>query len=111
LAENKGSVRKKDFIPQNPVVDEAPRDRREFGRIELPATAFALSALGKELGRVVEISGGGLQLNPATPWARVSLTKGQQLVISIVEPATVNQTDVAVEVRYICSRCIGLRFL
>ncbi len=104
-------MRKKVFVPQNSVTDEAPRDRREFGRIELPATAFALSVLGKELGRVVEISGGGLQLNPATAWARVFLTKGQQLVISIVEPATANQTDVAVEVRYIRSHCIGLRFL
>ncbi len=105
-------VRKKALDPQNPLTVEVPwADRREFGRIELPATAFAVNMLGKELGRVVDVSGGGLLLNPATPWARISLQKGQQLVVAIVEPATGNQTDVAVEVCYIRSRCIGLSFL
>ena len=79
--------------------------------MELPATAFAADALGNDLGRVVEIGGGGLLLNPASPWARVSLAKGQQLVVTVVEPSTGNQTDVAVEVRYIRAHRIGLRFL
>lgn len=105
-------LRKKAIVPQKPVTEETQRmDRREFERIDLPATAFARNMVGQELGRVVDISGGGLQLNPAAPWARVYLTKGQQLVITIVEPTTGNQTDVAVEVRYIRSNCIGLRFL
>ncbi len=105
-------ARKKASDPQNPVTVEAPwSDRREFGRVELPATAFAVNMLGKELGRVVEVSGGGLLLNPATPWARISFQKGQQLVLAIVEPTTGNQTDVAVEVCYIRSHYIGLRFL
>ena len=76
-----------------------------------PATAFAVDAHGNEMGRVVEISGGGLQLNPASPWARVSLAKGQRLVVTVVEPTTGNKTDMSVEVRYIRSHCIGLRFL
>ncbi|MGA3127829.1 MAG: PilZ domain-containing protein [Candidatus Korobacteraceae bacterium] len=105
-------MRKKAKTPQTPDGDGAPRlDRRQFERVELPATAFALNVLGKDLGRVVEIGGGGLLLDPASPWARLSLVKGQQLVVTVVEPATGNQTDVGVEVRHIRAHRIGLRFL
>jgi hypothetical protein len=101
---------KKAPAPKKP--DDAPRrNRREFERLELPATAFALNTEGTDLGRVVEVGGGGLMLDPATPWARVSLTKGQQLVLTIVEPGTGNRHDVTVEVCYIRSHTIGLRFL
>lgn len=86
-------------------------ERREFERVGLPATAFAVDAEGNDMGRVVEISGGGLQLNPASPWARVSLAKGQRLVITVVEPTTGNKTDMSVEIRYIRSHTVGLRFL
>ena len=103
---------KKIKLPQNPEGDGAPRvDRRKFERVELPATAFALNVLGKDLGRVVEIGGGGLLLDPASPWARLSLVKGQQLVVTVVEPGTGNQTDVGVEVRHVRAHRIGLRFL
>ena len=87
------------------------RERRAFGRLDVPATAFAVDAQGKEMGRVAETSGGGLLLDPASPWARLGLVKGQQLVISIVEPATGNKTDVRVEVRRVNTQSIGLRFL
>jgi hypothetical protein len=104
--------KKKAPVLSRPVIDAAPPpERREFERVGLPATAFAVDAHGNDLGRVVEIGGGGLRLNPASPWARVSLTKGQQLVATVVEPTTGNKTDMAVEVRYIRSRTIGLRFL
>jgi hypothetical protein len=79
--------------------------------MEVPATAFARDAMGNELGRVSETSGGGLLLEPASPWARLALVKGQQLMLTIVEPATGNETDVYVEVRRINSGSIGLRFL
>jgi hypothetical protein len=88
-----------------------PPERRAFERIGLPATAFALDQTGNELGRVKEISGGGLQLNPASPWARLVLMKGMQLVITVVEPGTGNLTDMNVEVRYVRTHHIGLHFL
>jgi hypothetical protein len=104
--------REKAPVLRHPVIDETPLpERREFERVDLPATAFAVDAHGNEMGRVVEISGGGLQLNPASPWARVSLAKGQRLVVTVVEPTTGNKTDMSVEVRYIRSHCIGLLFL
>jgi hypothetical protein len=90
---------------------EPSRERREFGRIGLPATAFASDMDGNELGRVVEISGGGLLINPSSPWARLALVKGQQLIAVVVEPANGNRTEMKVEVRHIHSRSIGLRFL
>jgi hypothetical protein len=92
-------------------VDERPLpDRRAFERVGLPATAFALDQTGNELGRVEEISGGGLRLNPASPFARLALMKGMQLVVTVVEPATGNLTDMSVEVCYVRSQHIGLRF-
>jgi hypothetical protein len=87
------------------------QDRREFERVGLPATAFALDTSGHELGRVVEIGGGGLMLNPASPLARLVLSAGQQLVITVVEPGTENSTELTVEVRYVRSNTIGLRFI
>jgi hypothetical protein len=87
------------------------RERREFERIGLPATAFAMDRNGHELGRVAEISGGGLLLNPSSPWARLSLAKGQRLIAVVVEPATGNKIEMKVEVRHIKSRSIGLLFL
>jgi hypothetical protein len=94
-----------------PRKEKTPLDRREFERVGLPATAFATDKSGKELGRVVEISGGGLQIDPASPWARMTLLKGQQLVVTVVEPASSNKTDMLVEVRYVRASSIGLRFL
>jgi len=86
-------------------------ERRKFSRLEVPAAAFALDILGNNLGRVVDTSGGGLLLEPASPWARVALVKGQQLTVTVVEPASANRTDLKVEVRYIKAQSIGLRFL
>lgn len=86
-------------------------ERRKFERVGIPATAFARDVLGNEMGRVAETSGGGLALDPASPFARLALVKGQQLMLTIVEPATGNETDVYVEVRRINTRSIGLRFL
>jgi len=91
--------------------DGRPLDRRQFERIELASTAFAVDANGNELGRVVEISGGGFLLKPATPFARISLAMGARLVITIVEPANVKQTSLNVEVRRVLSDSIGLRFV
>lgn len=86
-------------------------ERRNFERVSLPAIAFALDLDGNEMGHVAEVSGGGLLLDPASAWARVALVKGQQLVVTIVEPASGNQTVMKVEVRHVNSNTIGLRFL
>jgi hypothetical protein len=94
-----------------PRKEKTPLDRREFERVGLPATAFATDKSGNELGRVVEISGGGLQIDPASPWARLALHQGQQLVVTVAEPASGNKTDMFVEVRYVRASSIGLRFL
>jgi hypothetical protein len=86
-------------------------DRREFERLGLPAAAFAMDAEGNELGRVAEIGGGGLMLQPASPHARLFLASGQRLLVTVLEPGTENSIVVSVEVRYVRSNSIGLRFL
>jgi hypothetical protein len=86
-------------------------ERRRYERVGVPAAAFALDVHGNEMGRVVETSGGGMLLDPASPWARLALVRDQQLMLTIVEPATGNMTDIYVEVRRISEHCIGLRFL
>jgi PilZ domain len=94
------------------MIDNRPLpERREFERVILPATAFALDEQGHDLGRVSDISGGGLLLDPGSPWARVALVKSQQFVVTIVEPASGNKTEMNVEVCYIHLHSIGLRFL
>jgi hypothetical protein len=103
--------KKKAAITSKKAVEKPAVERRKFERVGIPATAFALDVHGNEMGRVAETSGGGLQLDPASPWARLALVKGQQLMLTIVEPATGNATDVYVEVRRISTQSIGLRFL
>jgi hypothetical protein len=104
-------MKSKDPSPR-PETNGAPLlERRRFERIDIPATAFALDANGNELGRVIETSGGGLRLHPASPFARISLAKFQQLVITVVEATTGKKTKMKVEVRYVRSNSIGLRFL
>jgi hypothetical protein len=103
---------KSNILPFCQVIDKRPQpERREFERVGLSATAFALDSQGHELGRVADISGGGLLLNPASPWARVALVKGQRFVITVVEPASGNKTEMNVEMRHIHLQSIGLRFL
>ena len=104
--------KKKAAVSTSRKVAETPLlERRKFERMGVPATAFALDALGNEMGRVAETSGGGLRLDPASPWARLALVKGQQLTLTVVEPATGNATDIYVEVSRINVHSIGLRFL
>jgi hypothetical protein len=106
------ATRKKTAAVTGKKVAEKPLiERRKFTRVGVPAAAFALDAMGHEMGRVSETSGGGLRLNPASPWARLSLAKGQQLMLTIVEPATGNSTDVNVEVTHTGPQTVGLRFL
>jgi hypothetical protein len=105
-------TKKKAAVTSRPAAEEKPpQERRKFERVGVPATAFAVDVHGNEMGRVVETSGGGLLLDPASPWARLALVKGQQLMVTVVEPASGNKTDVYVEVRRINTHSIGLRFL
>jgi hypothetical protein len=86
-------------------------ERRAFPRAELPALAQAWDEDGNELGRVTEIGGGGLLLNPAAPYARVTLRVGQRFKATFVEPSSGNRTIIPVEVRYMRRNTIGLRFI
>lgn len=95
-----------------PIVQSPSPRHREYERVAPSESAFAFDAQGHELGRIANISGGGLLLDPASPWARVALTQGQQLAITIVEPTSGNRTEMNVEVcRIIQPRGLGLRFL
>jgi hypothetical protein len=81
-------ITKSNIPPSCLVIDKGlPPERRKSERVGLPTTAFALEAQGYELERVADINGGGLLLSPASPWARVALVKGQQFVITVVEPS------------------------
>lgn len=104
-------MKKKAPVSTRKVAEKPLLERRKYERQGIPATAFALDALGNEMGRVAETGGGGLRLDPASPWARLALVKGQQLMLTIVEPGTGNATDVYVEVSHINVHSIGLRFL
>lgn len=98
--------------PLHHQIDEEPLlERREYERVNLFSAAFATNAQGHELGRVTDVSGGGMLLEPASPWARKNLVQGQQLVVTVTELSSGNQTDMYVGVRYVDSIKIGLRFL
>ena len=105
------SGKKSENAPVKKIAVKPSAERRKFVRLNLPASAYAVDSLGNELGNVTEASGGGLQLHPASPMARLAMRPGQRLVVTIVEPGTDNRTEMPVEVRYIRSNSIGLLFL
>jgi hypothetical protein len=103
--------KKQAAVPSRKLAEKPLQERRKYERVGVPAAAFARDALGNDMGRVAQTSGGGLLLEPASPWARLALVKGQQLMLTVLEPATGNETDIYVEVTRIGVQSIGLRFL
>ena len=85
-------------------------DRRQFKRIPLDDTT-AVDSAGRELGKVSQASGGGMMIHPPNRDIADSLTLGQRLQVTILEPGSQTANTIDVVIRYHDGEKIGFEFV
>lgn len=75
-----------------------PSERRRFPRLDISEEARVYDENGRELGKVAQVSGGGMNIEISSPEIPRWLPSGRQLRITVVEPGsrTTNVLDVVV---------------
>jgi hypothetical protein len=86
-------------------------DRRQFQRLALTDHAVAVDKDGRELGQVSQAGGGGMMIKPANRTVADSLSMGQQLQVTIMEPGSQTANTIDVVVRYHDGEKIGFEFV
>lgn len=86
-------------------------DRRRFDRIELTEDAYAVDQNGRELGKVRQAGGGGMLIIIGSGEVADSLKKGDELKITVMEPASQTSHTIDVIVRYHDKEQIGCEFV
>jgi hypothetical protein len=90
---------------------DAQENRRRFARLHITEKTVAVDEFGYQLGRVSQASGGGMQVDAASPEALGRMQAGAILMISVVEPTTATTNVFRVEVRYITGSSVGMQFV
>ncbi len=85
-------------------------DRRHFERLQLTEQAVAVDAQGRELGRVFQASGGGMRIKMTSEVSK-ELAVGQQLQVTVVEPALHTRNVIDVVVRFKNADEVGVEFV
>jgi|SRR4051812_24641176 hypothetical protein len=86
-------------------------NRRKFERLELTEAAYAVDAVGRELGKVTQASGGGMMIKPKSADIAKSLPQGERVTITVMEPTSQTQHTLDMVVRYSSPEHIGLEFV
>jgi hypothetical protein len=86
-------------------------DRRNFQRIHLTDHAVAVDSSGRELGKVSQAGGGGMMIKPPNKGVADTLSMGQRLQVTIMEPDTQTKHTIDVVVRYHDGEKIGVEFV
>ena len=87
------------------------RQRRRFVRLELPSPAVATDEMGRELGRITQAGGGGMNIHLNPEAASLPLEPGLRMRIIVKEPGRNNTHNFQVEIRYRHADDIGVEFL
>ena len=85
-------------------------NRRQWQRLEITEPTMALDAQGRELGKIVQASGGGIALVPG-PGIAGDLNVGQIYRLTIVELVSKTQNTIDVAIRHNDGERIGLEFV
>jgi len=86
-------------------------DRRSFQRIPLADHAIAIDEAGRELGKVSQASGGGMMIHSPNREVAGSISLGQRLRVTVMEPETQTSNTIDVVVRYHDGEKIGFEFI
>ena len=73
-------------------------NRRRFPRLDISEEARVYDENGRELGKVGQVSGSGMNIETSSPEVARSLESGRRLRITVLEPGsrTTNVVDVVV---------------
>jgi hypothetical protein len=85
-------------------------ERRQFSRFEVAEGALAFDNAGQQLGRITVAGGGGMAIE-LDPECSAEFTAGQQLQLTVVEPAMNARHAIHVVVRRKDERSIGVEFV
>ncbi len=86
-------------------------NRRQYQRIHMTEDAVAVDDTGLQLGRVLQASGGGMQVDAASHDALQRMRIGARLRVTIVEPGSGTTNTMDVEVRHIAGTLVGMQFV
>ena len=86
-------------------------DRRQFQRIALENDAIAIDKSGRELGKVLQASGGGMLIQPTKADVAKTISAGDHLQVTVLEPGTQTSHTIDVVVRFNDGKQIGIEFL
>jgi hypothetical protein len=86
-------------------------ERRQFKRLELSDDAYAVDGTGRELGKVRMVGGGGMLIDAATPAIAKTLTPGDRIAVTIMEPKSQTSHSIDVLVRYKDGQQVGVEFI
>ena len=85
-------------------------NRRQWQRLEITEPTMALDDTGRELGKIIQASGGGIALVPR-PGIADDLNVGQIYRLTIVELVSKTQNTIDVVIRHNDGERIGLEFV
>lgn len=86
-------------------------DRRQYSRLELSEAAVAVDDTGFQLGRILQVSGGGMQVLAASQEALAKMKHGSRMLVTVVEPGSATTNSFNVEIRHVEGDTIGMQFL
>jgi hypothetical protein len=90
--------------------NRSEQDRRKFPRFDVPEGVTALDGEGRVIGRVLKVSGGGMQIRVSPESAHRTFATGSQLEICVLEGEE-KEDRFHVEVRNQVGDILGVRFL
>jgi len=90
---------------------ETTGNRREWQRLTLTEDALVLDDTGFELGRVAQVSGGGMLIYTSSEDAQRRLAAGRKMCVSIQELTTKDTITMNIEVVHTRTNCVGVRFV
>ncbi len=86
-------------------------ERRRFERLIITEATVAVDESGFQLGRVLQASGGGMQLHAFSSEATARMKLGTRMEVTVVEPSLKTTNSFNVEVRHVDGLTIGMEFI
>ncbi len=85
-------------------------EHRQFPRLKITEHTVAVNDRGLQLGKVKEVSAGGMMIAAASKEALMLMPVGRKLRINVIEPGTKTTTPLNVEVLYVNQDNVGVKF-
>lgn len=85
-------------------------ENRQFPRLKVTEQAVAVNERGLQLGKVKEVGAGGMMITAANQEALMLMPVGRKMRINVVEPGLKTTTPLNVEVLYVHTNDVGMKF-